>query len=388
MLGLCLGLALTGTWFLRPDGTAFSADFLVFWVTSGLILDAEPLAPYDQARLTALCRALIGPDSDALIAWLYPPHGLFVVAPLGLLPLLPAWIAWVAATLGAFALSLRAVLGRLGVALALGLPASLGCLMVGQNGFLTAALLAGTLHLLDRRPWVAGLLLGLLTYKPHFGPLFPLVLLATGRWRTATGAAATALALAGAAELAFGPGAWAAFLHATQAQTLAMVGAGAWDWRKMQSAFGMTQALGGPRWLALLVQAGLALAVAWLVLRVWRRPATAAVRGAALVAGALLLPPYVFIYDAPVATVAMAFLLRDALDHGFLRGEKAALVLVALAPLAQLLTMAMTLPAAASILLWLAVRRAEASAVGAGASGVGIIPDRIDHDLRPNGHRR
>lgn len=358
MVVLCIGLARSGAWFVSAEGAPTSADVLVFWVTGGLVLNGQALLPYDQSRLTALCRALIGPDSDALIAWFYPPHALFVVAPLGLLPFLPAWIAWMAATLSAFALSLRAVVGRLGVALAVGLPATLACALVGQNGFLTAALMAGTLVLLDRRPWVAGLLLGLLTYKPHFGPLFPLVLLATGRWTPALVAGATTLALAAAAEAAF-PGAWAAFLQGAQEQTLAMVGGGAWDWRKMQSAYGIVHALGGPRWLALLAQAAVALTVAWLVLRLWRRPATPALRAAALAAGALLVPPYVFIYDAPVATVAIAFLLRDAMDRGFLRGERWLLVLVAAAPMVQFLTLFMALPVAAALLLGMAVRRAE-----------------------------
>ena len=50
----------------------------------------------------------------------------------------------------------------------------------GQNGFLTAALLGGALHLLDRRPWLAGVLFGCLAYKPQFGVLIPFALLAGG----------------------------------------------------------------------------------------------------------------------------------------------------------------------------------------------------------------
>jgi hypothetical protein len=41
----------------------------------------------------------------------------------------------------------------------------------GQNGFLTAALLGSALLSLDRRPWLAGALIGLLAYKPQFGVL-------------------------------------------------------------------------------------------------------------------------------------------------------------------------------------------------------------------------
>ena len=62
----------------------------------------------------------------------------------------------------------------------------------GQNGFLTAALLGGALHWLDRKPWLAGILIGLLAYKPQFGVLIPIALLAGQRWTT-IGAAAPPL---------------------------------------------------------------------------------------------------------------------------------------------------------------------------------------------------
>ena len=67
--------------------------------------------------------------------------------------------------------------------LALAFPAVFINLGHGHNGFLTAALFGGALATLERRPLVAGMLFGLLAYKPQFGMLIPLVLLATGRWR-------------------------------------------------------------------------------------------------------------------------------------------------------------------------------------------------------------
>ena len=46
-----------------------------------------------------------------------------------------------------------------------------------------AALIAFALVQLDRRPVLAGILFGLLAYKPQFGLMIPLVLIATQRWR-------------------------------------------------------------------------------------------------------------------------------------------------------------------------------------------------------------
>src|SRR5205807_1394348 len=49
---------------------------------------------------------------------------------------------------------------------------------LGQNAFLTAGLFGMATLLIDRRPIVAGLLFGLLCYKPHFGLLIPVALAA------------------------------------------------------------------------------------------------------------------------------------------------------------------------------------------------------------------
>ena len=64
---------------------------------------------------------------------------------------------------------------------------------------------------LDRRPILAGVLLGLLSYKPQFGVMIPLVLIASTRWRAFTSAAATVLVLVIVTTLAFGADIWQAF---------------------------------------------------------------------------------------------------------------------------------------------------------------------------------
>jgi len=75
--------------------------------------------------------------------------------------------------------------------------------LLGSNGFLTAGLVGLALFFVERRPSLSGILLGLLTYKPQFGVLFPLALLASRNWATATSPG-----LAGAAAAAFGYRGW------------------------------------------------------------------------------------------------------------------------------------------------------------------------------------
>src|SRR5271155_2432699 len=114
-----------------------------------------------------------------------------------------------AVTLPAYVAAVRAIVGeRIGIVLALGFPGVLWNISVGQNGFLTAALIGGSLVFLERRPLLAGICLGLLTYKPQFGLLFPVILIADRRWLTIAVAALVAIALAALSWLAFGSASW------------------------------------------------------------------------------------------------------------------------------------------------------------------------------------
>ena len=61
-------------------------------------------------------------------------------------------------------------------AMAITIPTVFHNIQVGQNGFLTAALIGGVLEFMERRPAMAGVCLGLLTYKPQFGVLVPVAL--------------------------------------------------------------------------------------------------------------------------------------------------------------------------------------------------------------------
>ena len=128
--------------------------------------------------------------------WHYPPFFFAVAVLVAALPYAWGLAIWLAASLAAYLAAMRAILPRPETLLiAAAFPAVFVNIGHGQNGFLTAALLGGALHLLDRRPWLAGVLIGCLAYKPQFGVLIPLALLAGGRWSTIAAAVATVAAL-------------------------------------------------------------------------------------------------------------------------------------------------------------------------------------------------
>jgi Glycosyltransferase family 87 len=99
------------------------------------------------------------------------------VVPLGLLPYPEALAVFLGATGALWAAPVRRLLpdARAWI-VAAPTPAGLINLADGPNGFLTAALAGFALLLLDRRPAIAGALVGLLAIKPHLAVLFQVAL--------------------------------------------------------------------------------------------------------------------------------------------------------------------------------------------------------------------
>jgi arabinofuranan 3-O-arabinosyltransferase len=309
---------LGGHFLLDGDGRPIANDFVNVWAAGRLALDGDPAAAYDWTLHKAAEVAAVGHDFANYYGWHYPPPFLFVAAALATLPYVVAALVWLAVTLAAYAATIGGILAsRAGVLLALGFPAALWNVTAGQNGFLTATLVGGTLGLLERHPALAGLCLGLLSYKPQFGLLFPIVLIADRRWLTIAVAALVAGALATASWLAFGSASWEAFLHWMPITGRVVLGEGAADWGRLQSLFGLMRAHRAGEALAWGVQIAGSLAVAVAVVWLWRSSVSYEIKAAGLAAGALLVTPYVYIYDLVVLAVAVAFLLRLALRRGF-----------------------------------------------------------------------
>jgi hypothetical protein len=185
------------------------------------------------------------------------------------------------------------------------------------------------LLLLEKRPVLAGVCLGILTYKPQFGLLFPLVLAIAGYWRAFAAAAVVAVAMALASYVAFGSEAWVAFFAATPINAKAVLSDGMIDFAKLQSVFGLVRALGGSETTAWWFQIPTALATAVGVAILLWRPVPFELKAAALAIGTLFITPYVFAYDLTILALSTAFLIRLGLRTGFWSGEAAALVAAA-----------------------------------------------------------
>lgn len=314
----------------RPLGT----DFSNVYAAGRMTLDGRAAEAYDWPAHHAVQKQVFADPDIPFYGWHYPPFFLMAAALFALLPYTAAWGAWMAATLPLYLAAMRAILPRKATLLvAFAFPAVFVNLTHGQNGFLTAALIGGALLLLDRRPVIAGILIGLLAYKPQFGVLIPFVLLATGRWKTFNSAASTVLILAAAATALFGEEIWRAFLESGGPTRTIVLESGDTGWEKIQSLFSALRALGAPVAAAYAAQGALFLALAASLVWLWRGKAPQRVKNAGLIVASLLATPYVMDYDLMALAPAIAFMVAQGLKDGFRPYEKAALALAFIAPI-------------------------------------------------------
>jgi hypothetical protein len=304
-------------------------DFLVFWSAGSLALQDHAAAAYDLATMSAVELRLAASDYPTL-PWVYPPTFLLAVTPFALLPYAAGYLTWIAAGLMTYAGSLFAVIPRrLTSLVALASPAVLCNLFEGQNGLFTTALLGGSLAFLETRPVLAGIFLGLLTYNPQIGVLFPIVLLITGRWRVIASAAATAVCFAGASYLAFGTETWARFLASLTATADAEFTARLFPFVALQSTYGLFRSIGSSEAMAWAMQGIASISAGVAVCWIWTRPLPFDLKAAAISAGALIITPYLLPHDLAALAVPMAFLIRHGLSSGFLSGERTLFTLIA-----------------------------------------------------------
>ena len=336
-LALLLYIAIAAAWIgtsrdlIDREGKPLGADFITFYAAARLALSGDAAAAYDPERAFAAEQAAV-PANTGHFPWQYPPTFLLLILPLGLLPYLAALTAFIAVTLAIYLWLIYRILPDRRVLMpALAFSAVPVNALGGQNGFLSAALLGGGLLLLERRPYLAGVLLGLLSYKPQLGLLVPFLLLIGGYWRSLLTAAASTLLFAALAAAAFGIESWQRFwAHLPLARSY--LDAGALPWDKMVSVFAAARLLGADLATAYALHGLVAAVVAALTLLAWRR-GNFERRVALAVAATCLITPFFYDYDLVVLAVPIALLAADGLKTGWLPGLRGTLMVAWAAPL-------------------------------------------------------
>jgi len=328
VLKWCYGLLLN-------DGKAAGGDFVVYWWAAHLVRDGAFSVLYDFTRFQESVKGVTGPES--LFSWFYPPTFLLFILPFSVLPYSVSLVSWILITFVAY----RQVVVRIAqhhatTWLLLAFPATLLNIGYGQNGFLSAALLGGGLLLLEDHPYVAGVFLGLFTYKPQLAVLVPVALIFGRAWKAALAFALSVGSLILLSCAIFGLNSWIGFWNnlSVAGQIVRQGFHGQiQNWHNMISIFSSARLLRLDLVMAQAVQVVVMCGALLSVLWVWAKKSPLYIRGSTLAICALLFSPYALEYDLALLALPIAWMGWHGYMKGWLYGEKIMLIVAWFMPL-------------------------------------------------------
>ena len=303
---------------LDVTGHQIGRDFINVWAAPQLAFEGRLGTLFDMQGYQEAIGALFG-HRLPFHNWSYPLFTLPVFWPLTQLPYFVALAVWTLGLGGAFAAITLSQIERPNRSYALFAlllaPACLINVVDGQNGFLSAALMLGGVICLDRRPIAAGILFGLLAFKPQLALVLPFVLLALGAWRAMAAAALTAIVLVVGSVVLFGIEPWQRYFEVTGAHQLLLLQSFQGFYTTMMvSVFAGARTFGLSYSGAMAIQIAVALPVVVGACLAVRRTSDPCRRAFVLASAAPLITPYAFNYDLTALAAALIWTLEGRLS--------------------------------------------------------------------------
>jgi hypothetical protein len=306
---------------LGPAQWVMFPDFLTPYAAIRAFFEGKLAMVYSNIdQFTEFQNTLFADRFPAVVYYrpfLYPPFWLLLLLPLGLLAVDKATAVFFAVTAGASAVEGRRDLWSW-LAMATS-PAAIFVVNSGQATFLAVVLVYGGLRLLGRTPAMAGILFGLLAYKPQFCLLIPVALIAAKQWRALVWAILTGIVLVLASLAVFGLQTWLDFIAMTRATGGERMHAYVVEVliNYMITPYASALNIGLPRSAASLLQlssAALAVAATWYAFRNFR---DGMARTAALLSATFFVSPYMLNYDLLLLMPAALVLYLRGAKTGF-----------------------------------------------------------------------
>lgn len=313
--------------FMTTDGVNVGRDFVAFYSAASLTVNGDAASAYDHVAIHAAQGAAIGAEVR-FFPWFYPPPMLMFIAPLALVHYFVALAIWCVVPLITLMIVMKRYVGHAWAAAAVLLfPGTTQSIMTGQNGVLSALIVTAGLINLERRPLLAGAILGTLSYKPHVAVAVYAALLIGRYWRALGAAIAVALALSLISVVVLGTEPWTAFLRETHVAKAFLEG-GQLPWVFMSTMFATARLIGLDSNVAYALQAVVSCGALASLFIIWRRRDIPLEQRAALLVTVIpLATPYAFSYDLAVMVMALVWFVRTGFETGFRRGELAVLAL-------------------------------------------------------------
>ncbi len=288
-------------------------DFGVFYAAAIMLWRGMVPGLFDPETFRAGLASVMGPDF-IYMPFPYPPHSLLLLWPIAAFSFLGALAFWLAASIGAVIVAAREPVMRHWYMIAAFLfsPASAVNLANGQNGFWSAALLCGAFLQIPQRPIIAGILFGIISYKPQFGILIPLLLIVGGQWRTFAAATVTVFVMVAASILLFGIDSWIYFLDRSAPLQVQLVQSETGPFLLMTPTIFMTARLIGlPLWIGWVGQAAISVVALVAALWVYRKNTAYPMKVATILFAIYLCSPYALTYDLTIVNLAILLALSS-----------------------------------------------------------------------------
>jgi hypothetical protein len=306
---------------LRQSGNLpIARDFATFWAASKLALSGNAAQSYNINELFEIEMQFLGTTHHYQVGYYYPPIFLLLIMPFGLMSYLHAFLLWLGITFILYLIVFSRISNRIILPLCVLSPGVFLNFYIGQNGFLSGALIGGGLLLIDRTPFIAGFLFGLLSFKPTLA-LMSFIALASGRhWKALIGAFASVILFIIISVAVFGLAAWIGYLK-TMSIPMRQLEIGLAPWSLMPTFFAAILSAGLSVKFAYMVQGTVMLLVLIGVAWGWRRNISLPLRGTILVLGTLLFTPYALVYELALLALPLCWLWEEGRIHGRWPGE-------------------------------------------------------------------
>lgn len=311
------GMAPTGSLLVADRGLAHKRilnDYDDFYVVGQMYRQGNILSAYQNDRLLVAQQRFTGAHN--FMPWAYPPQLTAMVPLLPVLGMGQGFALFIGGTLILFLFAIQRLAGPYaGAGLLAVYPAAILNARLGQNGFLTAALVGFfLLAFRARRQSGAGFPLGLMVIKPHLGVAMGLVALLDRRWRLLAVAMGVVAATSLLATLVLGVAVWPAFLGGVH-EAGGFLRQGRYPLYRMSSVYAGVRSFGAGADLAFVVHFLVALcAIAVVALAYVRRWPVNRLLATVATAG-IFISPYNYDYDLICLSLATALILPELLER-------------------------------------------------------------------------
>lgn len=300
------------------NGLLKGMDFLQFHAAAYLVMNGLGDHLYDWPHFASVLPTLAPGIGDLLYVSVYPPQLAILLAPLGRLGYLHALALWTCVSACCYMLCARSIWNACPALRRTGLPWALlavgfvpfhQLILHGQVSALLLVCLTGSWYAMRReRSFWAGFWVGSLAFKPPFLVAALLMMIASRDWRVLAGAVAGVGAQVGWNLVWLGVTPLADYAAKIQVllSSPEMFEPRLWKMHSARAFFGL---LVGDGMVASSLTAVACAATIVVVVRVWAATRSADLRAAALVLGALLLNPHVYVYDLVVLILPFALVV-------------------------------------------------------------------------------